>query len=229
MNRLIKIFILIVLSLSVFLIYRITNTSTFNLLCIGDNLSLGINSYGIKDYSYIEYYKDYLLKHNKKVNINKNYQKEDLSISNMLDIIKTNPTIKRDLTESHLLIINLGYNDLIYQLSLTEEINNYKLNRIINKINNNYQELIKEIRKYYKNEIYVIGYYKSNKNDYYINLGIRKLNVLLNSAEEVNYIDTYSLLNNRNKYFSNPESYYPNTEAYHMISNKIIRKTLEKQ
>lgn len=222
MNRVIKLLILIILSLSVYFIFQITKESNIKIITLGDGLSLGINSYTIKDYSYTDYYRDYLVEENKEVEID-NYSKEDLSIHELLKDIKTNPTLKKDLMEAHILFLNVGYNDLNYKLSL-EDINISKLNRIIDEIDIEYKLLLKEIKKYYKNEIIVIDYPKSNTDNYYYNIGIRKLNKVLNKST---FINTYSLLNDRNKYFSNPNSYYPNRLGYMKIS-KEIQKTLDK-
>ena len=95
-------------------------------------------------------------------------------------------------------------------------------------IQKDYLNLLKEIRKYYKNKIVVIGYFASNKTDYYINTGIKELNKTLQSAKNITYIDTYDLLKPKRKYFSNKNSYYPNLQGYLRISKKIIIKTLEK-
>ncbi|MBQ9019568.1 MAG: SGNH/GDSL hydrolase family protein [Bacilli bacterium] len=217
MSRPIKLLILIILSLSVYFIYQSTKETNIKILTLADGLSLGINSFGIKEYSYVDYYKDYLEKTNKKVNLIK-YSKEDLSIHEALKEIKNNNTLKRDLLESHILIINLGYNDLVYKMSLEEDITISELNKIVKEIDKEYKLLIKEIRKYYKKEIIVIGYPKSNKEDYYSNIGIRKLNKVLNTNT---FIDTYSLLYNRNKYFSNPNSYYPNRNGYLKIAQEL--------
>ena len=46
-------------------------------------------------------------------------------------------------------------------------------------------------------------------------------------VQNVYYIDTYSTLNNREKYFSNSNSYYPNNIGHFEITKKIISKTLE--
>ena len=226
MNRTTKLIILMLLSLSVYFIYQKTNKSIIKITNIGDSLSLGIDSYGIKKYSYIDYYKEYLSNKNYKVQLINKYSKKDLSIKEIKEQIKTNQEIKKDLSESHIIFITVGYNDLLYKLSLEENINQNKLTRIIDEIEKDYNEMIKEIRTYYKNDIYIIGYYKSNKEDYYINKGIRSLNNIIKNNVEVKYIDTYYLLNDQ-KYFSNPNSYYPNYKAYKEISKKIIAKTIE--
>ena len=218
MSRPIKLLILIIMSLSVYFIYQSTKESNIQILSLGDGLSKGINSYTIVDYSHLNYYEDYLKSKNIEVNVISNYSDEDLTIHELLELVKNNNYLKRDLMESHLLFLTVGYNDLLYKLSLEEDISIPKLNKIIEEINNEYKELLTEIKKYYKNEIIVVGYPKSNKDDYYINLGIRKLNRILNTN---NYIDSYNLLNNRNKYFSNPNCYYPNRLGYERIYEEI--------
>ncbi len=41
------------------------------------------------------------------------------------------------------------------------------------------------------------------------------------------YIDTYNLLKNRTQFFSNPNSNYPNSNAYRRLAKEILSKTLE--
>jgi len=221
MNRPIKLLILILLSLSVYFIYQLTKESNIQILSLGDGLSKGINSYTIVESSHLNYYEEYLKSKNIKVKVISDYSKEDLTIHELLELVKNNNYLKRDLMESHLLFITVGYNDLLYKLSLEDNISIPKLNKIIDEINIEYKELLKEIKKYYKNEIIIVGYPRTNKDDYYLNLGIRKLNRLLNTNT---FIDTYNLLNNRNKYFSNPKSYYPNRLGYKRIYEEIKKK-----
>ena len=218
MSRPIKLLILIILSLSVYFIYQNTKKTNIQILSLGDGLSKGINSYTIVDYSHLNYYEDYLKSKNINVKTISNYSKDDLTIHELLELVKNNNYLKRDLMESHLLFITIGYNDLLYKLSLEEDISIPKLNNIIDEINIEYKELLTEIKKYYKNKIIIVGYPKSNKDDYYLNLGIRKLNRIINTNT---FIDTYNLLSDRNKYFSNPNSYYPNRLGYLVIYKEI--------
>ena len=218
MSRPIKLLILIILSLSVYFIYQNTKETNIQILSLGDGLSKGINSYTIVEYSHLNYYKDYLISKNIEVRLIDNYSDEDLTIHELLELVKNNNYLKRDLMESHLLFITVGYNDLLYKLSLEEDISIPKLNKIIDEIKKEYKELLTEINKYYKNKIIIVGYPKSNKDDYYLNLGIRKLNRVLNTNT---FIDTYNLLNDRDKYFSNPNSYYPNRLGYERIFEEI--------
>ncbi len=229
MHKLKKLIILILLSCSVYFIYQNTKNSVFNITNIGDNLAIGVNPYGIKESGYIEYIKDYINAQNKSVYIENNFNKKDLTINILLEQVKNNPNIKKTLSESNLLILAIGYNDLLYKLSLKEKINMKNLNEVINEISDDYNDMIKEIRRFYKRDIIVIGYYCSNKESYYLNKGIRKLNETLSNSKEVTYIDTYNLLSNREKYFPNPHLNYPNNIGYQEIAKKIITKTLEKK
>ena len=226
MKKIIKLLILIILSLSVYFIYQQTKNKTITIMAIGDGLSLGINSYGIEEYSYLNYYKDYLEEEN--IILSNNYSKKDLTIKETIETIKNKASIKRDLREADKLFLNIGYNDLIFYLNLEDNITQPKYNKIIRNIEKDFENLIKEITKYYKNEIIVIGYYKSNKDDSYIEKGILDLNNYLKNNHKITYIDTYHILENRNKYFSNPNSNYPNNYGYQRIATKIIEKTLEK-
>lgn len=229
MNKVTKLLILIVLSCSVYFIYNQTKNSLLNITNMGDSFSVGINSYGVKESSYVDYYVEHLLRNNQKVNISTEFSKKDLSISTLLEQVKNNPIIKKVLTETDILFLTVGYNDYVYKLSLIENINMETLDRTIKDISLEYNELITEIQKYYKRKIVVIGYYASTKKDYYFNKGLRKLNEALSTcSEDIEYIDTYELLSNRNKFFSNPKLNYPNSLGYQEISKKIIEKRLEK-
>ena len=168
MNKPIKLLILIIISLSVYFIYNYTNKTT-KILVLGDNPNFTFS--------------------NISVITNKKYALKNLSTKHLLEKIKLEREIKRDLMESHILILSIGYNDLIYDLSLEEDINNHHFNKITNSIEKDYNNLIKEIRKYYKNEIIIVGYPRVEKEDYYLNIGIRKLNKILKNNKEVIYID----------------------------------------
>ena len=225
MKKTTKLLILIILSLSVYFIYQNTKSNNIKVLNIGDKLSQGINSYGIKEYGFIDHYKDYLKSPTKKIAIVNKYSKKDLTIRELTNQIKNNATLKRDLLEAHILFLTIGYNDLIYKLSLEEKVTNKTIKKIMKETVEEYNDLIKEIRKYYKKEIICIGYYKPNKKNIILNLGIKNLNFYLESQQEVIYINTYKLLKDKKTYFSNPNSYYPNKIGYKKIFQGIIQQT----
>ena len=160
MNRKIKLLSIIILSCSIFFIYKNVDKKIL-ILNIGDSISLGINSFGIKEYSPVDYYKDYLISQQKKVFLNNNYSRKDITIKELKERIENTSKIKKNLIESHILFLSLGYNDIIYETTLEEEMNENKNKKIIEKIKSNYENLLKEIRKYYKNRIVIIGIHES--------------------------------------------------------------------
>ena len=226
MNKLIKLISLIIISLSVYFVYYKTYNSYYQITAIGDQLLLGTDNKGFRDSNYIDYYKEYIKKEKNKVIIDKTYSKKNQTIENYLQLLKNSPEAKRKLIDSNLVIITLGYNDLVYNLSIEEKNDERTINNVIIQIKKNYNELIKEIKKYYHKDIIVIGY-NENINDNYINKGIKELNNILEDNKKVYFIDTYNLLNNRYKYFSNSSNIYPNNNGYYEITKKIISKTLE--
>ena len=225
MNKFIKLISLIIISLSVYIIYNKTNNSCYKITNIGDKLSLGVDNNSVEK-GYIDFYKEYIKREKKEVIIDNSYSNKNQTLNNTLLLIKNNSEIKRKIIDSNLIIITLGYNDLMYSINTEEKNDTVTMKRIFKEINNNYNMLINEITKYYHKDILVIGYYK-NYNDDHINKGIVELNKILEKNKNVYYIDTYNILNNREKYFNNPSSYYPNRRGHFEITKKIISKTLE--
>ncbi len=216
---------------SIILISKKGAIDQIHYLSLGDGYSKGINSYGIIDYGYSDYLKD-------KLDIKfytKDFSKKDLSIkllqSNIINnqiIVVNNQKIalKEELQNSDLITLSIGLNDLIYQLSLEPNLNIRTIDKILESTTQDFESLIKEIRKYYKKDIYVVGY-PNNITDYYLSLSIRKYNNYLSNNKELIYITPI----NNTKYYNNPKSNYPTKDGYQAISSKIYKKyikTLEK-
>ncbi|MBQ8131038.1 MAG: SGNH/GDSL hydrolase family protein [Bacilli bacterium] len=222
------IFLYCLVFLSVTIIYKNHGQSQIHYLSLGDGYSKGINSYGMIDYGYSDYLKDKLKKENKIQFYTKDFSNKNISIkllqSNIINnqiIVVNNHKIalKEELQNSNLLTINVGLNDLIYYESLESELNNRKIDQILKEVESDFDSFIKEIRKYYKKEIYVVGY-PNNIEDYYLSLSIQKYNNYLRNQKEVIYITPLS----NPKYFQNPKSNYPTKEGYEEIANKIYKK-----
>ena len=228
MKKIIKLVVLLIICSAIFFIYQKTKNNNYNILNIGDELSISINSYGIKEFSPAHYLKNELTKTYKKVRTNNKYSTYENSIKIMLEQLKYNNEIKKELSNTNIILLTLGYNDLIYKLNVSDELSESKFIKIMNAIEVDYNNLIKELRKYSKRKILVIGYPDTNKDEYYLKKGIRRLNEILENNKNIIFINSYEILNDRNKYFSNPYSYYPNRYGYLEISKEIIRKTLEK-
>ncbi len=187
MNKIIKLIILILLSLSVFYIYNDTKKSNRKILVLGDFLSKQNNNY-------LDYFNQIQLSNNRKITINKKYIQEDLTIHETLLLLKQ-PSLKKDLLESHFLIINLGLNDYLYKITLKEK--HITSNNPLEEEQIELTKLLKEIKKYYKNTILVIGYPKTeNKID---NIYRDRVNTIL-KEKEIIYLDTYHLIDNSLSY-----------------------------
>lgn len=233
-----KFLIFLLVLLLIFLIFTTNNKNNQNYLSLGDGLSLGVDSFGRIDYGYSDYLKDYLERTNNLNRYIKSFSTKDASINSLYENIVTNKKIvlgkeevnlKRALRESTILTITIGLNDLKYRLSLEDNINEKTINRVINDIEKDYLRLIKEIKKYYQYEIYVIGYYDDPSKDY--KSAISKLNNIFRNDPNVTYIDTYQIFKNNPNYLSNTHSYYPNQSGYQAICRQVeikIAKKLEK-
>ena len=116
MKKILKLVILFIISMSVYYIYKGTKDSNTIILNIGDELAVGINSFGIDDYSYADYYKLKIESYNNNVEIINNYAEDNLSLKLLQEKLKNTNEIKKDLINSHILFICLGYNDLKYKL-----------------------------------------------------------------------------------------------------------------
>jgi len=233
----IKLLIFILVIISIYLIYKLNNNNNLTYISLGDGYASGENSYGIVDYGYSDYLKDYLEKNNNLNFYTKKFSNDDIMITTLYESIIINKkvqeedrtiNIKQSLRESSIVTLSIGINDLIYKLSLEENyISIKKLDSIVNDTYEDFESLIKEIKKYYLGEIYVIGYPRKNIKDNNLNEAIKKLNNLYKNNEDIIYIYIYYIFKNNNSYLSNPNSIYPNIKGYKAISDEIITK-LEK-
>lgn len=228
-----KIIILTVISLSVYFIYLVTNKNNITYISLGDSLSIGQNAYGGNSYGYTGYFSDYLRKgHN--LNITTTYfNSKNKDISTLYnDILKNesilidnnNYNLKRLLQEADVITISIGLNDIIYEYSQKnkKKLSKYEEDRIISYIEDNFNNLIQEIKKYTTKKIIVVGYPTNNVK--YKNL-IQKLNTkykkICQSTTDI-FIDSDKLLNNE-KYFELKNNLFPNDQGYKKIAENIIK------
>ena len=230
MHKLIKLTVLILSVPIIFLIYKTTNKNYINITILGDGLSQGINSYETIDYGYGEYLKDYYQDKQLLKNYSKEFAKEDMSIEMLNSYILINKkmnsynkkdNIKHILTESSVIIMSIGLNDLLYKITLSNQKIS-TINTIVDEVYDNLKNLLNEINKY-NDKLCIVGYYESNKYNYKINYAITKYNELIKNTKNITFIDTNSYLKD-SKYLENPYSYYPNTQGYQQISSKILSK-----
>lgn len=228
-----KLIIFLLICILIFLIYKNNNKNNINYIVLGDGFAEGIDAYGRIDYGYNDYVKDYLKDKEKLNNYSKVYAKEDMSIKMLTSYILTNDresfggtktNIRQVLREGELLTISIGLNDLLYKLSITNNLTDYKLEKIINEIDISFDELIKEIRKYYQYDIYVIGYYNIMPSNPTLQDAIKKLNNIYATNHNVTYISTSKIFERNSTYLPNPNSIYPNSKGYQKIATEIISK-----
>ena len=231
MNRKKKLLILLMLSLSVFFVYKLTDETKIIYTVIGDYYSNGENSYGGYTYGYEDYFLDYL-KRNNQVEFNDLYTSKNQSINTLYNtylkdetkiIDNKNYNLKKILTESKVITISIGLNDIIYEHNINKNGFNsqYIEDKTIEYIYNNFKNLMNEILKYSTNNIYILGYPERNSN--YKSL-ISKLNIKYKefcNKEKLTFIDSNKILN-KEKYFDIEDSIFPNTSGYKKIAQKII-------
>ena len=232
LNRRQKLLTLIILSLTIIVIYKKTNNNNINYVNLGDGLAKGIDSYGINDYGYSDYFRDYLKETNKLKDYSNEFTNEEMTIKSLTNTLITNKkmfhnnkktSIKEILRDADYLTISIGMNDLMYKLNIRNDYSEFNLNRIIYEIEKDFNELINEIKKVYPHKIYIIGQYSNNKDIFYKD-SVKKLNNIYKNNPDVTYISTLDIINNKDVFFSNPYSYYPNYKGYKYIYYKMLDK-----
>ena len=143
-----KILFIIIICIFVYFIYNGITDRNIKYLYIGGN---DYNRYNIliKDNYIMKEYTTYIR--------DDDYRVMDL-INDIVDNRKiNNRKFQNLLVKSNIIVISTGINDLEYK----EKLNYNYVDELINDI----EKLLKLIRKYNKDTIYVLGYY--NKNEYY--------------------------------------------------------------
>lgn len=238
MKKLLKLFLIIMISLSVYFIYNLKNTSTIIYTSLGDGFADGINSYGDKNYGYSNYISDNL---KKEESLNRSYlsfTSKDMTINDLRSLILLNNhddnqnNIRQVLRETDLLTISVGINDLIYKMNVENITTNHQKEKIITEIVDNLDITLQEIIKYYQKNIYFIGYY----NFYPQNSVERKMLESLNSKLEeycmknnLIFVDNGNMDNSLSLYLDNPNSIYPNIDGYKKISDNTWSKMLKNE
>ena len=132
-----------------------------------------------------------------------------------------------------IITLSTGLNELLYKLQ-NENLDSYQMYKYIDNLIEDIDDLIDIIKKYCKEDIFILGYYNPyvNKNvsddiDKYIKYANNKL-IELSKDEEIIYIDLYNILKNNSQVFTSVDSHYPNIDEYKLISREIIEKIEKK-
>ncbi len=230
-----KIIFYLMLIFIVFIIYKISYNGKINYIALGDSLAEGINPYGEIGYGYTDYFSDYF-RNSKKLRIyNNEFVNKDYKIHNIIDDIHNNKKIKTTkktlnirsvLRESDIVTISIGLNDFVEKMNKIDkdQLTLEYSKQIIDEISIEFDSMLKQIKKYAKNKIIVIGYYNPYNNykyNYIVNYSNKRFNTICKNNDVI-YIKISEVFNNKELIFPNPSSYYPNTLGYYKIFKKIL-------
>ena len=220
-----KIIFTIILFLSCYLIYSLTNNNNLNYLTPGDSLSKGVTPYFANGYGYSNYIVDYLKKNNKLNSYNDNFTSADYRITDLINMINinyesNNQTINQAIHSADIITMSVGMQELYYKIN-TNDTNIYTY---IDKMLEDTEHLFTLIRKNNNKRIYMLGYYNTkNTNQDLFNYANIKLKEIC-KKHKITYIDTQSIFYKNTTYFENPNSFNPNLQGYYKIYEKIVEK-----
>lgn len=230
-----NLFFIGLITLLIFLIYLTTVDRKIYYVNIGDSVAMGVNSYKISNNGYDNYINKYLNKEDKLEKYINKFNKYDLRITDLYNMINNNyeikegnykQSIKNALIKADIITLAIGH-DYIYQKINT----NYTLNELydlVDKYINDMERLLVLIKKYCKEDIIVIGYYipydnqKSEETITYMN---KKMNDLTKELQ-VKYINIQNIINSNHLIV--PNDYHISNNGYQLISNEIL-KTIKKE
>lgn len=233
----------IIISFIVYGIYNVYKTDKINYVALGDSLAIGENPYKEIGYGYADYIKDYLSSKNKLKNYTKDYAKSGDKTYDLIEKIKDNKKveinneqigIKRALRESDLVTISIGANDFMEKVDINniddiKNIDTSKKDEVLTEVMNNVEDTIKEVKKYAKGEIILIGYYNPiNQNivdNDEIDDFIKETDHLFTkicAKEDITFISISQTFKNNKDYLPNPLNIHPNYKGYKAISDEVI-------
>lgn len=213
-----KVIFVIVLFLSCYVVYNVTEDNRVNYMAIGDGIVFG----------YKDLISDYLMDSKKLDNFNDSFVNCDYRITDLINKIKYNDYVVLDnkrvyinqvLKEADIITLSIGNNELYYKISL----NNEGIYEYIENMLYDMDILFKEINRYNHRLVFVTGVYNyfGGNSDLidYVNLKIKRMAI----EEGFVFIDI-DFLNNRYDFFDETKGIWPNMSGY----NKIFQIILEK-
>lgn len=228
-----KLFIMtIAIIVCIFAMYQLFHNEKISYVALGDSLAEGRNPYGEIGYGYTDFIADNLKENNKLKSYTKKYTKSGYKVQDVMDELKNDSELKRDLREADLVTISIGANDFLARINKNnlniDKIANYK--NIVADIIPNIDICIKEIRKYAKKDLLIVGYY--NPIPFLFNTSQKDLDLLFSYIDdEYNkiakkydaiYVSNYQLFQNNKDYLPNPFDIHPDIEGYQAIANHVL-------
>lgn len=230
-KKLIKYFILILLLLSVYGIYHFFKTDKINYIALGDSVAEGMNPYGEVGYSYTDYLAELLQKDHKLSYYTKKYTKSGYVTEDIIRNLQTNNNLKKDLRESNLVTISIGANDFLHKIDLKSlDVSNIiGLKNKVTEVLPDIEKCIKEVRKYAKDDIIIVGYY--NPIPFLFNTSGNDLDELFAYIDDeynkiannnnCRYLSMYQLFKKNTNFLPNPADIHPNLDGYQEMANQI--------
>lgn len=226
--------LLILIMVSVFTIYKMFNNNKMIYIALGDSVAEGRNPYGEINYGYTDFIADDLKSKNKLDRYTKKYTKSGYKTSDVITQLKEYQDIKRDLRESDLVTISIGANDFLARINKDnlniDEISNYKY--IVSDIMPNIDLCLKEVRKYAKSKLIIVGYY--NPIPFLFNTNEKDFDLLFSYVDDeyqklakkyqAIYISNYQLFKKNSDFLPNPLDIHPNIEGYQAIAKAVLKK-----
>lgn len=217
-----KLMIASILCLLVFFIYLSTVDKKVYYLNLGSSLAKGINSYGVEDYGYADYVKDYL---EEKGLLEKmvSFTEEDYRVSDLIRDIKDNKknekvTLKNALIKADLVTISIGFEDIYPKISSSDY--SYFDESILDM-----EELFKLVREYCKEDIFFLGYYNPSEEGEEVYTYLNERLSELCKKYQIEYVTLYSIFEeNKENFLPNKENIYPSKEGYTTIGYEIVAK-----
>lgn len=227
-----------VISLVVFLIYLSTLDKKIYYLSLGDSLAVGLTNDNQK-YGYSEYLKEYLEEKDLLETYLNDYSQIGYRTTDLIKDIEDNKkikieghtkTLKNALVKADIITIAIGSNDLISKISYTDDYN--KLYDYADEMFKDLEKLLKLIRQYCKEDIFIIGYYNpTDFNDSKIDEVFQYLNHKgkeLSEEYKMTYIDIYQTFLENENYVPDVFNIHPSKEGYRAIFDKLLVEIKQK-
>lgn len=206
-----------------FFIYHKNENHKIYLVTLGDGLATGMTAYNVEGYSYNDYIRDYLESEHKLEKYISGFSKTNQSIENLITSIENNYQleemnlpIQQSFSKAKIITIGIGLDELA-NISLktnipTKEIEDYKKDM---------EHLLKLIRNFNDNQIYLLGLYKAYNITENELLNINQHLKYIAEKYNATFINIEDLIQNPN-YFLLNNSYYLNYKGHKEIASRMI-------
>ncbi|MDD2181063.1 MAG: SGNH/GDSL hydrolase family protein [Bacilli bacterium] len=229
-----------IILLTTFLIYLTTLDKLVYFLALGDSLANGKTPYGESDYGYNDYLRDYIDNKNILEKYINGFIVDDYRITDLVRDIEDNrkivinnkkQSIKNALIKADLVTLSIGMNELYYKLN-TASLENNEIYEHIDEMMEDMDELFNLLRKYCKEDIIIVNYFRSTSllNHDKIEEYFKYVNTLLKNKSEkykIHYVEIDKTLEDNTLYLPMTNNYFPSRNGYEAISKDLIKKVDE--